>query len=132
MIQDLLIAKICAYGFSIDVVTLFYLYLKRRKQNLRIIYTHSVFAILLPGVPKVQFFGHFYSTTDLINFAHDNFIRAAENTIERLISTLEQDSQAAIDQFKTNEMTVNPDKFETIFVKKSCRIKDSYALNISN
>ena len=92
------IAKICVYGFSIDVAALFYLYLKRRKQNVRIIYTHSAFAILLLGVPKVQYLGHFYSTTVLINFAHDNIIRAAECTIEKLIiSTLEQDSQAAID-----------------------------------
>ena len=98
MIHDLLIAKICVYGFSIDVAALFYLYLKRRKQNVRIIYTHSAFAILLLGVPKVQYLGHFYSTTVLINFAHANIIRAAECTIEKLIiSTLEQDSQAAID-----------------------------------
>ena len=98
MIHDLLIAKICVYGFSIDVATLFYLYLKRRKQNVRIIYTHSDFAILLPGVPTVQYLGHFYSTIVLINFAHDNIVRAAEYTIEKLIiSTLEQDSQAAID-----------------------------------
>ena len=41
----------------------------------------------------------------------------AENTIEKLISTLEQDSQAAIDWYKINEMIVNPDKFQAIFVK---------------
>ena len=43
------------------------------------------------------------SKTDLINFADDNTINAAENTIEKLISILEQDSQAAIDWFKINE-----------------------------
>ena len=59
-------------------------------------------------------------------------IRAAEETIEKLISTLEQDSQAAIDWFKINEMIVNPDKFQAIVVKKNCRMKDSYALNINN
>ena len=48
--HDLLIAKIHAYGFSIDTVTYFYSYLKRRKQNARIINTHSVFQILLSGV----------------------------------------------------------------------------------
>ena len=77
MPHDLLIAKICVYGFSIDAVTLFYLYLKKRKQNVRVIYTRSIFTILLSGVPKVQYFGHFYSTTHLINFADDNIIRAA-------------------------------------------------------
>ena len=41
---------------------------------------------------------------------------SAENTIEKLIFTLEQDSQAAIDWFKIDEMIVNPDKFQAIFV----------------
>ena len=59
-------------------------------------------------------------------------IRAAEETIEKLISTLEQDSQAAIDWFKINEMIVNPDKFPAIVIKKNCRMKNSYALNINN
>ena len=54
MPHDLLIAKICLYGFLIDVVILFYMYLKRRKQNVRIIYTCSIFPFLLSGVPKVQ------------------------------------------------------------------------------
>ena len=29
-------------------------------------------------------------------------------------------------------MTVNADKFQAIVVKKNCRMKDSYALNINN
>ena len=56
----------------------------------------------------------------------------AEDTIGKLISTLEQDSPAAIDWYKINEMIVNPDKFQAIFVKKNCRMKDSYVLNINN
>ena len=47
------------------------------------------------------------SKTDLLNFADDNTITTAEYTIERLISTSEQDSQAAIDWLKINEMIVN-------------------------
>ena len=62
--HDLLIAKIYVYAFSIDAITLFYFHLKRRKQDVRITNTHSVFAILLSRVPKVKYFytGHFYST----------------------------------------------------------------------
>ena len=44
--HNLLIAKMHAYGFSLDAVTFFYSYLKRRKQNVRINNTHSVFQIL--------------------------------------------------------------------------------------
>ena len=50
--HNLLIGKMYAYGFSIDVVTFFYSYLKRRKQYVRINNTHSVFQILLSGVPQ--------------------------------------------------------------------------------
>ena len=73
-----------------------------------------------------------YQKLDLLNFADDKTISAAENTIEKLISTLEQDSQGAINWFKINEMIVNPDKFQAIAVKKNCRIKDSCALDINN
>ena len=126
-----------AYGFSIDAVTFFNSYLKRRKKNVRINNTHSVFQILLCGVPQVLILGpllfnifinDFYlwvSKTDLLTFADNNTISAAENTIEKPISTLEKDSQAAIAWFKINEMIVNPGKFQAIAVKKNCRMKDS-------
>ena len=68
----------------------------------------------------------------MLNFSDDNTISAAENTVEKPISALEQDSQAAIDWFKINEIIVNPDKFQVIVVKKNSRKKDSYALNINN
>ena len=55
----------------------------------------------------------------LFNFTDDNTISTAENTIEKLISTLEQDSQAAIDWFKINEINVNLDKFQAIPVMKN-------------
>ena len=60
--HDLLIAKLHAYGFSIDTVTFFYSYLKRRNQNVKVNNTHNVFQVLLSGVPKVQYLDHFYLT----------------------------------------------------------------------
>ena len=124
-------------------VTFFYSYLKRHKQNVRINNTHSVFQILLSGVPQGLILGPllfnmfindlylWVSKTDLLNFADDSTISASESTIEKLISTLEQDSQAAVDWFIIDEMIVNSDKFQAIVVKKNCRMKDSYALNIN-
>ena len=71
------------------------------KQNVRINNIHSVFQILLSGVPEDSILGpllfnifinYLYlwiSKTDLFKFADDNTISAAENTIEKLISTLQ-------------------------------------------
>ena len=94
-----------AYGFSIDAVTLFYSYLKRRKQNVRTNNTHSVFQILLFRVPQGSilmplllniFINDSYLWVSETSFADFNTINAAENTIKKLISTLERDSQATI------------------------------------
>ena len=45
---------------------------------------------------------------------------------------LDQDGQVAINWFKINEMIANHENFQAIVVKKNCRMKDSYALNINN
>ena len=70
------------------------------------------------------------SNSKLLNFADDNTIWAAENTNEELINTLEKESQAAIAWLKSNEMIVNPDKFEGTIVERNNKMKDSRPLNI--
>ena len=71
---------------------------------------------------NVQSLGHFYSTYLFINDLflwiskkdlsnNGKTISTAESTIEKLNSLLEEDSEAAIDWFKIDEMTINPDKF---------------------
>ena len=57
-IPRLLIAKMFAYGFSHDdSFTLFYSYLKWKKENVKIGNTYSVFLILLSGVPQGSILG---------------------------------------------------------------------------
>ena len=91
-----------AYGFSKISFVIYYSYLKRRKQNVRINNAHSIFQILLSEVPEGSILGpilfnifmndllHWISNSELLNFADDNRISATENTIEELISTLEK------------------------------------------
>ena len=67
----------------------------------------------------------------MLNFVDANTISVAENTIEELISTLENEIQANIDYFVSNEMIFNPQKFQEIVVKRNNKMKDSYHLNIN-
>ena len=129
---------------SIPHDLLIYSYFKRRDQNVRINNTHSVFQVILSGVPQGSildpllfniFIKDLYlwiTKTDRLNFVDDSTMTAAEITIENLISTLEVESQAAIQWFKLNEMTVNPEEFQAILVNKNAEIKDSYPLNIND
>ena len=100
--HDLLFAKVHAYGFSNNSLVFFYSYLKRRKLNVTINNTHSVFQILLSGLPQGSILGPillnicinnlflWMSNSELLNFADDHTISVTENTIQKLISTLEK------------------------------------------
>ena len=128
--HKLLMAKMYPYGFSINVVTFLYSNLKRRKRNVEINNTHSVFQVLLSGIFQGSILGPllfnifindlylWITKTDMLHFADDNTITAAERTIENLFSALETESQAAIEWFKLNEIIANPEKFQVIAVKK--------------
>ena len=122
----------------------FYSYFKRRNQNVIINNTHSVFQVILSGVSQGSILDSllfnifindlclWITKTDLLNFADDSTITAAEITIENLISTVETESQSVIEWFKLNEMTVNPEKFQAIIVNKNAEMKDSHLLNIND
>ena len=142
--HDLLIAKLEAYGFSINSLTFFYSYLKRRKQNVKINNSFSSYKVLLSGVPQGSILGPvlfnvfindlFFEIdgATLHNFADDNTISAKNSNIETLLKVLEKNSNIAIEWFLRNEMIVNPEKFQAIIIKRDNHIDQEYILHLKN
>ena len=141
--HDLLIAKMHTYAFSSESLTFFYSYLKRRKQSVEINNTQSVFQVLLSGVPQGSilspiFFNIFINyylfyrvkESELHNFTDDNTISLAEFSVEKLLKTLERESQIVTDWFRENNMIVNADTFQAIIVKRNSDMCNQYTLNI--
>ena len=140
--HDLLIAQMHANGFSSKSFTFFYSYLKRHKQSVKINNTYSVFQVLLLGVPQgsipcqipfnifINDLIYWVKESELHNFSDDNTISSVEFSVEKLLKTLERESQIATDWFKENNMTVNIDKFQAIIVKRYSDMCNQYTLNI--
>ena len=65
------------------------------------------------------------------NFADDNTLSAYSSSIDNLITILEKDSEVAIQWFKENEMSVNPDKFHGFIVNRCGRHSGAHNMNFA-
>ena len=134
--HDLLIAKLHAYGFSQKTVTFIYLYLKRRKQKVKVNNFLSDFLTLLSGVPQGSILGpilfniflnDLLSTlklSDLFSFADDNSILTTADNIDHFFLTLKHELELAVKWFKDNHMIVNRDKFQAMILQNSRNSKN--------
>ena len=128
--HDLLIAKLAAYSVDENLLMYIYCYLLNRKQCVRINNVHSSFQNIISGEPQGSivdpalfncFFNDFFYFIDkasVHNFADDNSLSAFESNIKNLKLILESESKTAISWFQSNEMIVNPGKFQGIIIDK--------------
>ena len=56
--------------------------------------------------------------SDLHHFADDNTIAVTCKNLNNLLRTFEQESESALDWFRTNNMIANPDRFHAIINKR--------------
>ena len=120
--HDLLIAKLHAYGFSHDALSLIYSYLHNRQQRVKVNGSFSSWKQLTLGVPQGSVLGpllfNIYindllfslNNTDVCNYADDTTLFACDIDTDSVVTRLELDSARAIKWFSDNYMKLNEDK----------------------
>ena len=95
----------------------------------------SLFQILLSGIHQGSILGpvlfnlfvnglfFFIKEAELENFADGNTIYAGSKDLKELLEILRKECETAINWFKTNNMIVNPDKFQSMIISSKERPK---------
>ena len=119
---DLLLAKLHAYGFDRNSLTLVKSYLTNRWQRTKINTSFSTWSELLSGVPQGSVLGpilfniylndlfYIIRETDVCNFADDTTPYTCDMSLEVVMDRLESVAGKAVEWFKYNYMKLNADK----------------------
>ena len=59
------------------------------------------------------------NNSDIYNFAGNNTISVASKNRDKLLEALKNESKSAVNWFRNNNMSVNPEKFRLMLIQKS-------------
>ena len=136
--HDLIVAKLHAYGFSIDSLKLINSYLTERKQRVKINDQFSSWLDIVVGVPQGSILGPllfniflcdmflFCNDIYFASYADDNTPYCIGKTPEEVIIQLEKSSKSIFEWFENNGMKANPDKCHLLLSKN-----ENFAANIN-
>ena len=122
MNHGLLIAKLHAYGLSIEALELIQNYLSNRKQRVKLNSTFSAWNEIKVGVPQGSALGPlllnvfindiflFVNKTKICNYADDTTIYACHTDLNTIIKNLEADGSILANWFSSNFMKLNDGK----------------------
>ena len=111
--HKLLTTKLQANGFGHEALTFIYNYLSHRTQRKTVASTYSSYRDIKFGVPQgsILLFNRFLNDifffvkdTKITNYADDTTPHAIDDSIKKLLETLERDTNKVIIWFKFNEM----------------------------
>ena len=135
--HDLLIAKLNAYGFSKDSLSLIHSYLKGRKQRVKINAEYSTWREIIDGVPQgsvlspllfnifINDLFFFVENSDICNYADDNSLTVSDRNIDDIISKLQEDTDQLRQWFAHNGMILNGDKCQFMIIESSRNNRNS-------
>ena len=124
--HQLLLAKLHAYGFSKQVLTIVSSYLSNRKQRIKINDVFSSWKDLILGVPQGSVLGtllfniclndlfFFLKDVGICNFADDTTTYICDESLENVLKSLEKNSMFVIRWFENNYMKLNTYKCRLI------------------
>ena len=124
--HEFIIAKLNGYGFNLPSLILMHSYLSDRKQRTKVNHAYSSWEEILFSVPEGSIIGPILfniflsdlflriSDTDFSSYADDNTIYDSGNSIEEVISSLQESAEKLLQWFSHNQMKGNADKCHLI------------------
>ena len=133
--HKLLIAKLHAYGFSLNALRLVHSYLTNRKQRTKINNKYSSREEILFGVPQGSILGpllfdifrfdvfFIMNETEFASYTDDNTPYTSSQNVDNVIRTLVNDSVSLFKWFSNNQMKTNKDKYHLLSNKERVTMK---------
>ena len=140
--DDLLVAKLEAYGVGKAALNLIRNYPSHRKQRTKIGSSYSDWYEIVRGVPKGSILGPllfkifvndlflFIEKANTCNFVDDNTIYSCTKNLQTVLKNLKHDMINVLKWFKVNSVKANPKKFQFMILGKGTR--QTITLNINN